>query len=75
MADEQSQHEKPEDMVESSQALEREAARSLEDAADSHATLQGFFAVNDERAPEGTAPDEDRDKRPAENRGKGHSVP
>jgi hypothetical protein len=34
-------------MVEESQELEREAARSLAQAADSHATLEGFYAVND----------------------------
>ena len=75
MADQQSEHEKPEDMVDASQELEREAARSLKDAADSHATLQGFFAVNDERPPEGAMPDENREKPPAENREKGHPVP
>ena len=75
MADQRSDHEKPQDMVESSQELEREAARSLQDAADSHATLQGFFAINDERPPEGAAPDPDREKPPAENGEKGHPVP
>jgi hypothetical protein len=75
MPDQQSEHEKPQDMVESSQELEREAARSLEDAADSHGTLQGFFAVNDERPPEDAGSDQDRDKPPSENREKGHRVP
>jgi hypothetical protein len=62
-------------MVEDSQEIEREAARTLEDAADSHATLQGFFAINDERPPEGAVPDEDREKPLAESREKGHPVP
>ena len=43
----QEEHEKPQNMVEDNQELEREAARSLADAADSHATLQCFYAIND----------------------------
>jgi len=49
---EQSEHDKPENLVEESQELEKEAARSLQDAADSHASVEGFFAINDERPPE-----------------------
>jgi hypothetical protein len=41
----QNEHERPEDMVESPGEAEQ-AARSLEDAASSHATLQGYYAVN-----------------------------
>jgi hypothetical protein len=52
---EQSEHDKPQNLVEASQELEKEAARSLQDAADSHATLQGFFAINNERPPEDVA--------------------
>lgn len=67
---EQSEHDKPENLVEASEELEREAARNLEDAADSHATLQGFFAINDERPPEAQS-----DREPDESREKGHPVP
>jgi hypothetical protein len=42
------EHERPEDMVESSSELEEDAARSLEDAADSHGTLEGYYAINNE---------------------------
>lgn len=73
---EQSEHDKPENLVEDSQELEKEAARSLEDAADSHATLQGFFAINDERPPETPAsPGAEADREHSEDREKGHSVP
>lgn len=72
----QSEHDKPENLVESSQELEKEAARSLEDAADSHATLQGFFAINDERPPETPAsPGAESDIEHAKDREKGHPVP
>lgn len=72
MADQESDHEQPQDMVEASQELEREAARSLEEAADSHATLQGFFAVNDERPPEDESADTGVDVNEPENREEGH---
>ena len=69
----QEEHEKPENLVEAPGEAEQ-AARSLQDAADSHHTLQGFFAVNNERPPEGTeeqgASDDIR-----EDREKGHPVP
>lgn len=44
----QEEHDKPENLVESPGEAE-EAARSLEDAADSHATLQGYYAINEEK--------------------------
>jgi hypothetical protein len=72
---EQSEHDQPKNLVEESTELEREAARSLQDAADSHATLQGFFAINDERPPETASPGADEDAKQAENREKGHPVP
>jgi hypothetical protein len=75
MTDEQSEHEQPQDMVESSQELEREAARSLQEAADSHATLEGFFAINDERPPEDVSANADARVNEAENREEGHPVP
>ncbi len=41
----QNEHERPDDMVESPGEAEK-AARTLQDAASSHATLQGYYAVN-----------------------------
>ena len=70
----QSEHDKPENLVEAPGEAEQ-AARTLEDAADSHATLQGFFAINNERPPETASPGADRDREGAENREKGHPVP
>jgi hypothetical protein len=67
---EESEHDKPENLVESSQELEQEAARSLQEAADSHASLQGFFAINDERPPETASPGADEDAKRAQERGK-----
>ncbi len=68
----QEEHEKPENLVEAPGEAER-AARSLQDAADSNATLQGYYAMNDVKDPqevENSADDKHR-----ENREKGHSVP
>ena len=44
----QEEHEKPENLVESPHQAEHEA-RSLEDAVDSNATLEGYFAMNNIR--------------------------
>ena len=44
----QKDHDKPENLVESPHQEEREA-RSLEDAVDSHGTLEGYFAMNNIR--------------------------
>jgi len=49
----QEEHDTPENLVEVPGEAEQ-AARSLEDAADSHHTLQGFYAMNNEKPPEGT---------------------
>ena len=46
----QEEHERPEDMVESP-GLAEEAARTLEDAVDSHGTLEGYYAMNNEKPP------------------------
>jgi hypothetical protein len=46
----QDEHDSPENLVESPGEAE-EAARSLEDAADSHATLQGYYAMNNIKPP------------------------
>jgi hypothetical protein len=41
----QEEHDKPENLVESPNQAEHEA-RTLEDAVDSNATLEGYFAMN-----------------------------
>jgi hypothetical protein len=40
------EHEKPEDLVDSPHQAEH-TARSLQEAADSDGTLQGYYAIND----------------------------
>ncbi len=47
----QEQHETPENLVEAPGEAER-AARSLQEAADSNATLQGYYSINEIKAPE-----------------------
>ena len=59
----QDEHDKPENLVESPPEAEH-SARSLEDAPDSNATLQGFYAMNNLR------PSEDLEKEAAEDRKK-----
>ena len=44
----QEEHDKPENLVESPDEAEH-SARSLEDAVDSNATLEGYFAMNNIR--------------------------
>ncbi|PZR91531.1 MAG: hypothetical protein DLM67_16200 [Candidatus Nephthysia bennettiae] len=44
----QKEHDKPENLVESPDQAQHEA-RSLEDAVDSNATLEGYFAMNNIR--------------------------
>jgi len=44
----QEDHDRPENLVESPHQAEHEA-RSLEDAVDSNATLEGYFAMNNIR--------------------------
>jgi hypothetical protein len=70
----QEEHEKPENLVESPGEAE-EAARSLEDAADSHETLQGYFAINDVRDPEEREEMAREERNEPEDREKGHPVP
>ena len=48
----QEDHDKPENLVEENQELEKDAAGSLEDAVDSHGSLEGYFAMNNVRDPE-----------------------
>jgi hypothetical protein len=69
----QKEHEKVENLVESSPELERKAARSLEQAANSNQTLQGFEAINNERiTPE---LEEEASEDDGGGREKGHPVP
>jgi hypothetical protein len=70
----QEEHEKPENLVESPGEAE-EAARSLQDAADSHGTLQGFYAVNDVKDSEALEEEAKEDLKKPEDREKGHPVP
>ena len=56
----QEEHENPQNMVEKSQELEREAARSLADAADSHATLEGYYSMNEIKPPAGEIENEEQ---------------
>jgi hypothetical protein len=69
----QKEHEKVENLVESSPELERKAARSLEQAANSNQTLQGFEAINNERI----TPELEEEAREDDGGGreKGHPVP
>ena len=72
---EQSEHDQPRNLVEESTELERESARSLQDAADSHGTLQGFFAINNERPPDTSSPGADEDAEQAEDQEEEHPAP
>jgi hypothetical protein len=47
----QEEHEKPENLVESPHEAEH-AARSLEDAAGSNETLEGYYSINEKQPPE-----------------------
>jgi hypothetical protein len=47
----QEEHEKPENLVESPHEAEH-TAQSLEDAADSNATLEGYYSINETKPPE-----------------------
>ena len=64
----QKDHDKPENLVESPHQEEREA-RSLEDAVDSHGTLEGYFAMNNIRD------DEEREAMALEEKGKKQDQP
>jgi hypothetical protein len=68
----QKEHEKPESLVETP-GLAEEAARSLQDAASSHATLEGFLSVNNERFSPELEKEAEADQ--PKNGEKGHPVP
>ena len=55
------EHEKIENLVESPHQAEHEA-RSLEDAADSNATLQGYYAMNNKKPPKEVEEQIDKDR-------------
>jgi len=68
----QEEHEKIENLVESPHQGEH-SARSLEDAVDSHATLDGYYAMNNVK-PSQELEQEAREDQPKD-REKGHPVP
>ncbi|MGH9609022.1 MAG: hypothetical protein ACRD34_05035 [Bryobacteraceae bacterium] len=49
--DPQEEHDRPEDLVEAPHEAEQ-TARSLQEAADSHASLEGYYSINEEKPPE-----------------------
>jgi len=58
----QEEHDKPENLVEAPGEAER-AARSLEDAADSNATLEGYYAMNNVKPPREVKPEKTEEKK------------
>lgn len=73
----QEEHDKPENLVEAPGEAER-SARSLEDAVDSHGTLDGYFAMNNIKDPkeiERLKKEAQKDLERPEDREKGHPVP
>ncbi len=69
----QAEHDKPKNLVEESQELERDAARSLNDAVDSHETLQGYYAMNNARPSKELEEEAQKDR--ADRAEKGKSAP
>lgn len=74
----QEEHDKPENLVETPHEGEH-SARSLEDAVDSNATLQGYYAMNEFKSPEQKENEADEAEQNKERlrseRSKGHSAP
>jgi hypothetical protein len=73
----QEEHDKPENLVEAPHEAEH-SARSLEDAVDSNATLEGYYAMNEFKSPEQKENEADEGKETEERlkeRRKGHSAP
>jgi hypothetical protein len=70
----QSEHEKPENLVEAPGEAEQ-AARTLQDAVDSHQSLEGYYAMNNVRNPEQLEQEAEADREKAEQREKGHPIP
>lgn len=69
----QEEHDKPENLVESPDK-KTHSARSLLEMADSNASLEGFYAMNDVENPEQLEKEASEDPQ-SENREKGHPVP
>jgi hypothetical protein len=57
----QEEHEKPENLVESPHEAEH-AAHSLENAADSNATLEGYYSINETEPPEEVREEVDKER-------------
>lgn len=68
----QEEHEKLENLVESPGMAER-AARTLQQAANSNQSLEGFKAINNERIPQELEREAEQDD--PQDREKGHPVP
>ena len=58
----QEEHDKPENLVESPGEAER-TARTLEDAADSNATLEGYYSINETEPPEEVREQVDKERK------------
>ena len=58
----QEEHEKPENLVESPHEAEH-TARTLEEAADSNETLEGYYSINEIPPPEEVREEVDREER------------
>jgi hypothetical protein len=70
----QEEHDKPENLVDAPQQAEH-TARTLEDAADSNATLEGFYAINNVKDSEELEKEAAEDLKKPEDREKGHPIP
>ena len=58
----QEEHEKPENLVESPHLAEH-TARTLQEAADSNATLEGYYAINETPPPEEVREEVDKERK------------
>ena len=68
----QAEHEKPENLVESA-GKKTHSARSLQEAADSNASLDGFYAMNDVKDSEQLEKEAEEEPE-EEGREKGHPI-
>jgi hypothetical protein len=58
--DPQEEHDRPENLVEAPHEAEQ-AAHSLQEAADSNASLEGYYSMNEEKPPEEVEEQVDRE--------------
>jgi len=58
----QEEHDRPENLVESPGEAEQ-TARTLEDAADSNATLEGYYSINETEPPEEVREQVDKERK------------